>query len=83
MVLSSLVSTNILSCISIIIEEVKIAGKNKDKCSCCILYIVLQSASELVFILFTVNTYIIIKKMFLNMIIPTMQRIINHIKWEK
>ena len=43
MVLSSLVSTNILSCISIIIEEVKIAGKNKDKCSSCILYIVLFS----------------------------------------
>ena len=43
MVLSNLVSTTILSCISIIIEEVKIAGKNKDKCSSCILYIVLFS----------------------------------------
>ena len=43
MVLSSFVSTTILSCISVIIEEVKIAGKNKDKCSSCILYIVLFS----------------------------------------
>ena len=49
MVLSSLASTTILSCISVIIEEVKIAGKNKDKCSSCILYIVLFS------IFFTIN----------------------------
>ena len=43
MVLSNLVSTTILSCISIIFEEVEITGKNKDKCSSCILYIVLFS----------------------------------------
>ena len=40
-ILSSLVSTTTLSCISIIIEEVKIVAKNKDKCSSRILYIVL------------------------------------------
>ena len=43
MVLSSLVNTTTLSFISIIIEEVKIVGKNEDKCSSCILYIVLFS----------------------------------------
>ena len=43
MVLSSLVSTTTLRCISIIIEEVKVVGKNEDKCSSCILYIVLFS----------------------------------------
>ena len=42
-VLSSLVNTTTLSCISKIIEEVKIVGKNEDKCSSCILYIVLFS----------------------------------------
>ena len=40
-ILSSLASTTTLSCISIIIEEVKIVAKNKDKCSSRILYIVL------------------------------------------
>ena len=43
MVLSSLVNTTTLGFISIIIEEVKIVGKNEDKCSSCILYIVLFS----------------------------------------
>ena len=43
MVLSSLVNTTTLSFISIIIEEVKIVGKNEDKCSSCILYVVLFS----------------------------------------
>ena len=43
MVLSSLVSTTTLRCISIIIEEVKVVDKNEDKCSSCILYIVLFS----------------------------------------
>ena len=43
MVLSSLVSKTTLRCISIIIEEVKVVGKNEDKCSSCILYIVLFS----------------------------------------
>ena len=43
MVLSSLVSTTTLRCISIIIEEVKVVGKNEDKCSSCILYTVLFS----------------------------------------
>ena len=43
MVLSSLASATILSCILVIIEKVKIAGKNKDKCSSGILYIVLFS----------------------------------------
>ena len=43
MVLSSLVSTTTLRCISIVIEEVKVVGKNEDKCSSCILYIVLFS----------------------------------------
>ena len=43
MVLSSLASTTTLRCISIIIEEVKVVGKNEDKCSSCILYIVLFS----------------------------------------
>ena len=43
MVLSSLVNATTLSFISIIIEEVKIVGKNEDKCSSCILYIVLFS----------------------------------------
>ena len=37
MVLSSLLSTTILSCISVIIEELKIVDKNKVECSSCIL----------------------------------------------
>ena len=42
-------------------EEVKIVGKNEDKCSSCILYIVLFSYSlqlmlELLLILLTINT---------------------------
>ena len=44
-----------------IAEEVKIVGKNEDKCSSCILYIVLFSYSlqlmlELLLILLTINT---------------------------
>ena len=71
-----------------IAEEVKIVGKNEDKCSSCILYIVLFSYSlqlmlELLLILLTINTWIIIKKTFLNIIISIKQKIINHIKWEK
>ena len=43
MFLSSLVSATTLRCILIIIEEVKIVGKNKNKCSSCIFYILLFS----------------------------------------
>ena len=44
-----------------IAEEVKIVGRNEDKCSSCILYIVLFSYSlqlmlELLLILLTINT---------------------------
>ena len=68
-----------------IVEEVKILDKNEDKCSSCILYIVLFSIFFTITIVigvyfFTINTWIIIKKLFLNLIIPTKQKIINHIK---
>ena len=36
-----------------------------------------QSVLELVFILFTTNTWVVIQKMFLNMITPIKQKIIN------
>ena len=60
------------------VKEVKIVGKNEDKCSSCVLYIVLFS------IIFIINVgigvcfvyykyIIIIKKIFLNMIISTKQ----------
>ena len=52
-------------------------------CTLCYFQYSLQSAFELEFILFTINTSIIIKKIFLNMIIPAKQKITNHIKWEK
>ena len=42
----------------------------------------LQPTLELLLILFTTNTSTIIKKIFLNMIIPTKKKIINHLKWE-
>ena len=69
-------------------EEIKILDKSEDKCSSCILYIVLFS------IFFTINigivTYFIYykyinldKKMFVNMIMFIKEKIINNnIKWE-
>ena len=88
MVLSCFVCTTILRCISVVIEEVNIAGKSKDKCISCIFYTVLFS------IFFTISirigvyfiyckSWIIMKKMSLNMIIATIQKIINHIKWKQ
>ena len=61
MVFLSLVSTTILSCISIIIEEVKKLVQITINvvlayCTLCYFQYSLQSALELVFILFTVNT---------------------------
>ena len=56
------------------IDEVKIVCESKNKFNSCILYIVLlsiflQLILELVLILFTANTWIVIKKMFLNITI--------------
>ena len=69
------------------IDEVKIAEcnsvENIHKCSSCTLYILLvsieflQSTSELLLILFTTNTWIVIKKMFLDMIMSIKQQIVN------
>ena len=70
------------------INKVKILDKDEDKCSSCILYIVLFS------IFFTINvviaTYFVYykymnrnKENFLYMIMFKMQKIINHIKWER
>ena len=63
-------------------DEVKIFSDSKNKCNSCILYIVLFSIFfimlELVLILFTINTSIVIKKIFLNiMIMFIKQKIIN------
>ena len=63
-------------------DEVKIVSDSKNKCHSCILYIVLFSIFfimlELVLILFTINTSIVIKKIFLNiMIMFIKQKIIN------
>ena len=69
-----------------IVEEVEILDKNKNKCSSYILYIVLFS------IFFTINvgiaTYFAYykymnHKIFPNMITPTKQKVINHMKWGK
>ena len=43
----------------------------------------LQLMLELLLILFTINTWIVMKKMFLYMIMFIIQKISNHIKWEK
>ena len=56
-----------------IVEEVKILDKNEDKCCSCILHIVLfqyflQLMFELLLILFTTNTWIVIKKLLVDMI---------------
>ena len=71
-----------------IVEEVKILDKNEDKCISCLLYVVLFS------IFFTISVGIATyfpyyryvnhnKENVSNMIVPTKQKIINHIKWEK
>ena len=67
------------------IDEVKIASENehKKKCGSCRLYIVLFSIIFTIsigidkLILFTTNTWVVIKKMFLNMIKSIKQQIIN------
>ena len=66
------------------IDEVKIGSKNEheNKCSFCTMYILLFSiiltiTLELVFILFTINTWIITNKMILNLIVSSKQQIIN------
>ena len=71
-----------------IFEEVEIIGKNK--CSACVLYVVLFSIFSTInvgiatyFAYYKYMNQMKIKKMFLNMIIPTKQNIINHMKWEK
>ena len=71
-----------------IFEEVEIVGKNK--CSTCVLYVVLFSIFSTInvgiatyFSYYKYMNQMKIKKMFLNMIIPTKQNIINHMKWEK
>ena len=65
-------------------DEVEIASKNEEKINAilahCTLYCFqyyLQSVSGLLLILFTVNTWVIIKKRFLNMILSIKQKIIN------
>ena len=72
------------------IEEVNLAKlthakiKSESKCSFCIVYIVLfwiflqLMLVQLLHILFTINTQIVINKVFLYMIVF----IINHMKWE-
>ena len=64
-------------------EEVKMVSESKNKCNSCIVYIVLfsiflQLILGSLLILFTINTQIVIKKMFLYMIV-----FIINIKWEK
>ena len=54
-----------------IVEEVKILDKNEDKCHSSILYCFqyfLQLMFELLLILFTTKTWIVIKKLLLDMI---------------
>ena len=66
-------------------EEVKISEhKNVVLAYCILCYFQwsLQSTLELMLILFTKNTWTVIKKMFLNMIMSFKQKIIK-IKWEK
>ena len=67
------------------IDEVKIVSESKTNFNSCILYIVfqysLQLMLEFLFILFTINTWIMIKNIFLNMIMFIKQKIIN-IKWK-
>ena len=70
-------------CDETIDEEVKIVSESKNKCSSCIVYIVLfsiflQLILGSILILFTINTQIVIKKMFLYMIV-----FIINTKWEK
>ena len=72
-------------CNETIDEEVETIDNNKNKCDSCIVYIVLfsiflQLILELVLILFTINTQIVIKEMFIN--IMTMF-IMRNEKWEK
>ena len=63
------------------IDEVKIVSESKNNFNSCILYIVLQYSLQLMleflFILFTINTWIIIKNIFLNMVMFIKQKIIN------
>ena len=72
----SLVDKLVDECDENIDEEIKILDKNKSKT--CILYIVLFSIFftmlKFLLILFTINTWIRIKKMFLNMIILIKQQ---------
>ena len=73
------------------IDEVKLTEialfKHKNECVCYYtVFIVLgvmswQSALGSVLILFTINTWIVIKKMLLYLIMFIMQKVINHIKW--
>ena len=49
-------------------------------CTLCCFQFSSQLMLELLTILLTINTWIIIKKMFLNMIIPTKQKIYNQVK---
>ena len=74
------------------VEEAKLAeitsvelhsteNENKNKCSCCTLYIVLFSIVSTISIgiatyLFTAHTWVVIKKMFLNIIMSIKQQII-------
>ena len=51
-------------------------------CTLCYFKYSLQSILELLLILFTINTWIVIKKVLLNMIMLIKEKIIN-IKWEK
>ena len=83
-----LVDKLVEECNETIDEEVKIIDNNKNKCNSCILYIIpfsvfLQLMLELVLILLNINTWFVLKKMFLDMIIFIKQQFAKLIKWEK
>ena len=63
------------------IDEVKVASENehRKRCSCilCCFQYYLQSTLESLLILFTTNTWIVIKEMFLNIIISIRQKNTN------
>ena len=73
------------------IDEAKLTKialfEHKNECACYytvfIVLAVIALAISIVLILFTINAWIVIKKMFLHMIMFIMQKIINHIKWKQ
>ena len=83
-----LVDKLVEECNETIDEEVEIIDNNKIKYNSCLVYIVLFSIFftiivGMVLILLTINTWIVIKKIFLDMIMIIKQQITKLITWEK